>query len=181
MGIWLHLLMNFFTPILEKLTENSTSILLSLGIILLYPVCRLLIQRVISGKARREVIAHGRVLYMRKLGLTLLNVVSLIILGAIWEISFSGVSFYFASAFTVLGVALFATWSVLSNLTSSLILFFFFPFRIGQKVKINDGSDALQGLILDINLFYIKIETEDKEIVAFPNSLAIQKPILILP
>ena len=94
------------------------------------------------------------------------------------EVSFQGLSLYFASIFTVIGVALFATWSVLSNLTASVILFFFFPYRIGRKVKIIDGDNSIEGQIVDITLFHIKVETEDDRIVAYPNNLAIQKPIM---
>ena len=116
---------------------------------------------------------------MKKLTNIMMLALSISILGAVWEISIRGISLYFASILTVLGVALFATWSVLSNLTCSIFLFFFFPYRIGQKVKIIDGDNSLEGVILDINLFYIKIETDEGNIVAYPNNLAIQKPITI--
>ncbi len=116
---------------------------------------------------------------MRKLFDVLMTLIILSVLGAIWEISLQGLSLYFASILTVLGVALFATWSVLSNLTVSIFLFFFFPYRIGQKVKIIDGDNSIEGVILDINLFYIRIETDDKNIVACPNNIAVQKPWII--
>lgn len=116
---------------------------------------------------------------MGKLVNVLMSCLSVTVLGAIWEISIQGLSLYFASILTVIGVALFATWSVLSNLTSSIFLFFFFPYRIGQKVRIIDSENSVEGIILDINLFYIKIEIEDGNIVAYPNNLAIQRPMII--
>ena len=116
---------------------------------------------------------------MRKLFNVLMLLLLITSIGAIWEISLKGLSLYFASILTIIGVALFATWSVLSNLTASIFLFFFFPYRIGQKVKVVDGDNSVEGVILDINLFYIRIETDENHIVAYPNNIVIQKPLII--
>ncbi|MEM6643413.1 MAG: mechanosensitive ion channel domain-containing protein [Bacteroidota bacterium] len=159
--------------------ENRSHLLWSGVIILFFSILRFIFARIIKKQARKNSISYDREIYMGKLFSLLMILVLLSLLGAIWEISLQGLSVYFASILTVLGVALFATWSVLSNLTASILLFFFFPYRIGQKVKIMDGDNSLEGIILDINLFYIKVETADGNEVAYPNNIAIQKPLII--
>ncbi|AZQ65405.1 mechanosensitive ion channel family protein [Flammeovirga pectinis] len=104
----------------------------------------------------------------------------LIIVGLIitWEVSFQGIAVYLASIFTLLGVAFVASWSMLSNITASLILFFAYPFKIGDYVRIQDGGDnSVEGTIINITLFNIRIITEDDVEVSYPNNLALQKPI----
>ncbi|MEM1137650.1 MAG: mechanosensitive ion channel domain-containing protein, partial [Bacteroidota bacterium] len=110
----------------------------------------------------------------------LLLILCLIILGIIWEISIKGLSIYFASFFTVAGIALFAQWSVLSNITAGVILFFYFPIKIGTKVQILDGGNKIEGLVLDLTIFSVKLEDSDGNEIYIPNNIAIQKGIVSL-
>ncbi len=100
------------------------------------------------------------------------------LLAIVWEISFRGLSLYFASFFTIAGVALFAQWSILSNITASVLLFFFYPYKIGSSIKIMDGDNSVEGVIIDITLFAMLIEQKDEKVVCYPNNLAINKAII---
>jgi MscS family membrane protein len=102
------------------------------------------------------------------------------LLAIVWEISFRGLSLYFASFFTIAGVALFAQWSILSNITASVLLFFFYPYKIGSSIKIMDGDNSVEGVIIDITLFAMLIQLADENVVSYPNNLAIQKAIVNL-
>ncbi|GAB5528064.1 MAG: mechanosensitive ion channel family protein [Roseivirga sp.] len=159
---------------------NLIELAISGAIVLFYFISRRLILSLINRHANRNDFDKSRTLYVKKIT----SIVNFIVFGALlgftWEVSFSGLSFYFASIFTVVGVALFANWSILSNMTASVILFFFFPYRIGSRIRIQDGDNSIEGLILDITMFYIEIETEDANIVSFPNNLAMQKASILL-
>lgn len=152
----------------------------SAGIVLLYLVTRRLILGLINRHAAKNSFDKSRTLYVKKMTSIVNIIVFAALLGFTWEVSLSGLSFYFASIFTVVGVALFANWSILSNMTASVILFFFFPYRIGSRIRIQDGDNSIEGLILDITMFYIEIETETSDIVSFPNNLAMQKASILL-
>lgn len=171
--------MTYVEDIIAIFKNNLIEELITLVLLVLFFISRSIISKTISNHALKNKVVQSRVLYIRKLLNLGLILVLLTLIGAVWEISFQGLSLYFASIFTVVGVALFATWSVLSNLTASVILFFFFPYRIGAKVKIIDGDNSVEGQIVDITLFYIRVETEDDKIVAYPNNLAIQKPMML--
>ncbi len=164
--------------VLDFFIENYISFSLSAGIILAYVISRTVVSKLITTHSFRNEIAYERGLYIRKLSNAFLFMIFATVLGAAWEISIQGLSFYFASIFTVIGVALFATWSILSNLTASILLFFFFPYRIGSTVKIIDGDNSIEGKIVDITFFYLKVETNEGSTVVYPNSLAVQKPVL---
>ncbi|GAB5522836.1 MAG: mechanosensitive ion channel family protein [Roseivirga sp.] len=151
---------------------------ISVIVAILFLISKKVVRRLVQRHARTHNFDKSRMLYVGKIT----GMVNLIfwtaLLGFVWEISLSGLSFYFASIFTVVGVALFANWSVLSNMTASVVLFFFFPHRIGQTVKIQDGDNSIEGTILDITMFYIEIETTEGNVVSYPNNLAMQKAIV---
>ncbi len=83
------------------------------------------------------------------------------------------------SSLAFLGIALFAQWSLLSNATASIIVFFFFPYRIGNWVEIIDGENTVTGKIKEITLFHVIMLDEDGAIVTYPNSLAFHKAVRI--
>lgn len=150
---------------------------LSIGIFLLIYLVRRLSVKVIFRRALVHNFDESRISTVKRIIRIVLNILFVIILGIIWEISLEGLSIYVASIFTVVGVGLFATWSIVSNITASVILFFFFPFRIGSKVKIIDGDNSIEGTVLGLSFFSIQIALEDGTEVYYPNNLAIQKGI----
>ena len=170
--------MIYIENIINFLKTNAIQEVITLFLLMLFFISKSIFGKIISRHAQQNEVVHERGLYIRKLVNVILLLLLITIIGAVWEVSFQGLSMYLASIFTFIGVALFATWSVLSNLTASVILFFFFPYRIGRKVKIIDGDNSIEGQIVDITLFHIKVETDDDRIVAYPNNLAIQKPIM---
>lgn len=166
------------TEIEQWFNEHLLTLVVSLGIIILYLICRKVIRSLVKSHGSKHNFNKSRMLYISKITGLANSIVFVILLGFVWEISLSGLSLYFASIFTVVGVALFAHWSILSNLTASVVLFFFFPYRIGSHIRIQDGDNSIEGLILDIKMFYIEIELEDGRIASYPNNLAIQRPSL---
>jgi len=149
----------------------------SLILILFYFILRAITRRLVSRHAFKNKIELSRELYIKKLTNYLLFILILILIAGIWEISFKGLSLGFASVFTVIGVALFAHWSLLSNLTASIIIYFFFPYKIGGKISIIEGNNTISGTILDITLFYVKVKTDQEKEISIPNNLVFQKII----
>jgi small-conductance mechanosensitive channel len=77
-------------------------------------------------------------------------------------------------------VAKFTQWSILSNITSGIVLFFSFPFKIGDVIRIHDKDFPIEGEIEDIRAFHIYLKTKDSEMIIYPNSLLLQKGISII-
>lgn len=95
-------------------------------------------------------------------------------------IKFEDVTIFFSSVIAILGVAFFAQWSLLSNLTSSIIIFFYHPLKIGDRVKILDSEFKETGIIKNITGFYTMMELDNGRSVSIPNSLILQKGIEIV-
>ena len=90
------------------------------------------------------------------------------------------VTLVFSSVFAVIGVALFAIWSILSNITSGVIMFFSFPYKVGDKIKIHDKDYPVEAIIEDIRAFQIHLREDNGDLVTYPNNLILQKAVTLM-
>ncbi len=98
----------------------------------------------------------------------------------IWSLEAKDLGVVASSVFAIIGVGFFAQWSVLSNMTSGVIIFFTLPYKIGDKVKIHDKDFPIIAVIEDIKAFHINLITEDGGLHTYPNSLLLQKGVTIV-
>jgi small-conductance mechanosensitive channel len=150
---------------------------ISILIIILFLTGNIFIRKVVRRRALKFDIDKTRVFYIVRFFNFLWSVVMITLLFMVWDISFQGLSIYFASIFTVIGVGFFAQWSILSNITAGVLLFFNHSYKVGNKIKIIDGDNSITGVVTNIQLFYFLIKTESGEIISYPNNLIIQKPV----
>jgi small-conductance mechanosensitive channel len=109
----------------------------------------------------------------------LLLLIGTISIMGIWGLDQKELFVFLTSTLTVLGIGFFASWSILSNITSGLLLYFNHPLHIGDHVKIMDKEYPVEGILKDITMFFMHIETIDGEMVTIPNSVVTQKTISI--
>ena len=102
-----------------------------------------------------------------------------IVLAAIWNIDRKELFVFFTSVLTIIGIAFFAQWSILSNITASLILFFNHPLRIGQFIQVFDKDYTVEGKLEDISFFFMHVRTKENQIVTIPNNLVLPRTILM--
>lgn len=100
-----------------------------------------------------------------------------IIVSFIWGVDENQLIYFISSFLTILGIAFFAQWSILSNITAGLILFVNYPVKIGDEITILEKDNNITGEIKDIGAFFITLQTEDKELITVPNSIVLQKNI----
>ncbi|MEP0938316.1 MAG: mechanosensitive ion channel family protein [Cyclobacteriaceae bacterium] len=160
--------------------NSSLQIILSVFLILFYLVVRNLTARVLKRYGKKKELSLPRVKYTTKYFNFVFFLVFMLFIGLVWDISFKGLSVYFISFFTVVGVGLFAAWSILSNITAAVILFFYFPYKIGSRVRIMDGDNSVEGLVYDLTLFSMLIKNSEGQLITYPNNIALQKAIVVL-
>lgn len=126
-----------------------------------------------------ETIEHRTNLVIKYIHL-LINILAIFGIIIIWGVQTKDIFIALSSITTVVGVAMFAQWSILSNITSGIILFFSFPFKIGDIIHIHDKDFPIEGEIEDIRAFHVYLKTKNGEMVTYPNNLLLQKGISIL-
>ena len=168
------------TEYLRSVDDRTLQLLITGSLLLGYLIVIKITEKLIKRYGKKMEIAMPRVIYTVKYFRFVLLIFVLLLLGLIWDISFEGLSVYFLSFFTVAGVALFASWSLLSNITSAIILFFYFPYRIGDRIRIVDGDNSIEGIVFDLNMFSMIIKNDEGQKVTYPNNLALQKAIIMV-
>ena len=163
------------------LSHEYTRELISTGILIIL----LILLRIISSKLVRRYAKSNQTIERRtnlviKYIHLLINILAIIALIIIWGVQTKDIFIALSSITTVVGVAMFAQWSILSNITSGVILFFSFPFKIGDVIKIHDKDFPFEAEIEDIGAFHVYLKTNDGEAIIYPNNLLLQKGISIL-
>ncbi len=146
-----------------------------------------IILRFLSNKAVRKVgnisdLNEARTRLVGKylaFGYSVLVIVALVL---IWGVNIKELGLILSSVFAVIGVALFAQWSILSNVTAGIILFFSFPFKIGDRIQILDKDLEASGtyVIEDIRAYHIHLRKENGQLVTYPNNLMLQKAVCVI-
>lgn len=116
-----------------------------------------------------------------------LTITTIAIFTLIWGVNFRDLGVLLSSVFAVIGVALFAQWSILSNITAGVIIFFSYPFKIGNTVRImdkeiSDSENVNENIFVieDIRAFHLHLRRRNGEILTYPNSLVLQKGVALV-
>lgn len=145
--------------------------------LVLYVVTKLLINRYINTIVDGNISTRKRSKIVRKaINITLLLVLLTVLL-SIWGVDQSELVVFIGSVLTVLGIALFAQWSILSNITSGIIIFFNHSVKLEDTIVIMDKDYEIEGRISDIGLFFIVLKTKENEQIDIPNSVFLNKMI----
>ncbi|WP_019556038.1 mechanosensitive ion channel domain-containing protein [Thiomicrorhabdus arctica] len=150
---------------------------LTLAIMVTFLIANRLNIKIMNRLGAYKGVPESRVINVQKYFKTLMFLIALIGVLAIWGVDYRGVLIFASSIIAVLGVALFAQWSLLSNITAGVIIFFAFPARIGDKIEIIDGSDVITGTIIEINIFQMLLRDENGFDISYPNNLVLQRPV----
>lgn len=124
-----------------------------------------------KSKEEREVMRLIRLLLVVLLAIGLI---------AIWGVKQNEILLFATSAVTVLGVALFAEMSILSNITACLVLFFQHPVKLGDRIRLKDGDHDVEGELVDITYFFTFVRRPDGSLVTLPNSVMLKGPVTII-
>lgn len=147
----------------------------SIIVIAIYIFTQYLTKTFLNNSLKQTHLQRGR----RKMIIKVVHLLSFltiaVLLSAIWGLNQNEIILFAGTILTALGIAFFAQWSLLSNITSSVILFFNHPIKIGDKIKILDKESPVEGEIIDLTYFFVYLKTDSAEIITIPNSLLLQK------
>lgn len=146
-------------------------------IIFIFLISNLITKKIIRKVGVRFKYQSGRIKITNKIVGVLLLTILTIILMIIWGVDQSELLLFISTILTILGVAFFAQWSIISNITSTLIIFFNHPIKIGDYLTIMDKDYQIEGKLSDIGIFFIIIKTKDDKKITIPSNVFMQKMI----
>ncbi len=98
----------------------------------------------------------------------------------IWGFNVKDFFVAMATVFSIIGVAFFASWSNLSNISSGIIIFFSYKLKIGDRVWFIYIDERLEGVVHEMKLFYIEIITDEGDIIIYPNNQILHNAIRVV-
>lgn len=167
---------------IETITQTfnilNLDVLLSILIIFAYIFVTIGIQKVINRQGIKQRISKQRRIKIVRLSKLFIGFTAVFVLVLIWGLDVNDIWVFSSLVFGFIGVAVFAVWSILSNVLAAYILFFSEPFQVGDIIILKDGNDSIKGEVKDMTTFYIKIQLEDGGIANIPNNLTFQRTII---
>lgn len=119
----------------------------------------------------------ARILVINKIVSIIVYSLIIVIISFVWGVERQELLLFITSFLTVLGIAFFAKWSILSNITAGIIIFLNYPVKIGDTISIIELDNTITGKIMNVNAFFITLKTDQDELITVPNSVILDKPI----
>jgi small-conductance mechanosensitive channel len=123
-------------------------------------------------RGRRKMAIRSFQLFTTMTAITLLT--------GVWGFKQNQIALFASTILTALGIAFFAQWSLLSNITSSILIFFNHPVKLGNYVKVLHKDYNYEGEVTEMNYFFVHIKTSDNETITIPNSHFFERSFSVL-
>jgi len=159
--------------------EYVLQIIVSGVVLLLVPISRYISYKLVVKYGQLMKKPKARMIQIKQIINILINITLICLLAIIWGVEPHNLLIGLSSIFAVIGVAMFAQWSILSNITAGIIMFFSAPFSVGDRIRIVDKDLPIDATIENIQSFYTHIRTEENELIVLPNNLFLQKIISV--
>ena len=164
-----------------NMLETYQTELIATGIVLIIlGVVRFISHTLIRKIWHKSGINDARIKLISRYVTVTLVLVAILIESFVFGAEKKDLAVVFSSVFAVIGIALFAIWSILSNITSGIIMFFSFPYKVGDKIQIHDKDFPVEAIIEDIRAFQIHLRLDNGDLVTYPNNLMLQKAVTLV-
>lgn len=160
--------------------NNQDVIIKTLIILTVFFIIRLITKALVRKIGRTNGVNEARIRLIGRYATVTLLLIFILIEAYVFGADFKDLAFVFSSLFAVIGIAFFAIWSILSNVTSGIIMFFSFPYKVGDKIKIHDKDYPIEAIIEDIRAFQLHLRLDGGDLITYPNNLILQKAVTLV-
>jgi small-conductance mechanosensitive channel len=160
--------------------EHKIKLLETVAILVLYLIAFFVNKTIINNALKNTLLQRARRKIIIKVVNLFVSIAVVILLAGVWGLQQDEIAVFASTLLTALGIAFFAQWSLLSNITSSVILFFNHPLKLGDTIKVLDKDYPFEGEITELTYFFVHLKTTEGEIITIPNSLVLQKSVSVI-
>jgi small-conductance mechanosensitive channel len=162
---------------LDQHNVTATTLLITVVLLIAASIVIFLLKRLLHNWLRRVEARLGLpyevVLTVTRITSSVLWVITVMVILEIWGIGVGGVWTLLVSAATLIGVGFLATWTMVSNITASLLIMIWRPFRLGDTVEVL--PEKLKGRVVDRDLMFVVLREEAGSAIRIPNNMFFQK------
>jgi small-conductance mechanosensitive channel len=145
----------------------------AIGAFVLSYFLRRSLQESIRELAARLRLPYETVLSTTRILIGALWIIAVMLVLEIWGVSVGGLWTLLLGVATIIGVGFLATWTMISNVTASLFIDFWRPFRLGDEIEML--PENFSGRVIDRNLMFVVIRDSSGAVIQIPNNLFFQK------
>ena len=160
-------------------TTYLIKIIGTIVVIILAGVVQLFFNKIIGRTLKKHNFSKQRRRVIVRITNLLILISAIILISGLWGVNTTSLLAYSTTILSVIGIAFFAQWSILSNITASLILFFNHPMQIGHDISIVEKDFTIEGQIEDISFFFMHIKTKEGENLTIPTSMVLQRIVVV--
>ncbi len=131
------------------MNEYKTQLLETSVLLVLYILAYFITDKTINNALKSTQLQRARRKMIIKAVHLFTTIGCVVLLSGIWGLEQDEIAVFASTVLTVLGIAFFAQWSILSNITSSIILFFNHPLKLGDTIKVIDKDCPFEGEITE--------------------------------
>jgi small-conductance mechanosensitive channel len=159
------------------MNTNQIKIIETVVLIVVYIVIKIVASKTIEKFGIKLLYHKSRIKIVKKIVNLILFIIISGLLLFVWGVDQSELVIFISSFLTVMGIALFAQWSILSNITSAVIIFFNHPMKIGDSIVVLDKDYQVEGKINDIGLFFMIIKSKEGDHISIPTNVFMNKMV----
>ena len=144
----------------------------------LYVFLRWVVRRVISNHAATHRFSESRISTAHRAVSVIGFLLLMGVLAITWSINSQSFLVVSGAVLAAIGIGFFANWSILSNVTTSFIMFWRFPMRVGDRIGLLEDRSFV-AVVKEFTLFFIILEDLDGNRISLPNTLTLQHMFII--
>lgn len=172
---------DYMTLILDWMQKHGFQIVISLAVVVVYKLLDRLSTPKIEAGIDQSDIKDGEGDKAVRIARIVTGFVGFLILLMVWGIDYRSVFIFASTTFTLLSVAFFAGWSLLSNITAHFVLLLNPAFKRGTFIRVIEADNYAEGYVSELGLFSTTLISEAKEIIVYPNNLLTSRTLVISP
>ena len=160
-----------YEDVVSTISMRAPNLILAIGILILFWISGTILKGIVL-RIMNEKTPHANI--PRVLAGIVKNI--MLIVGLITALGTLGVNISaIVAGLGLTGFAFgFAFKYMLSNFISGVLIFIYEPFKLGDTTEVEGKT----GKVIDINLCYVTIETENQKVL-IPNSISVSKVIAV--
>jgi small-conductance mechanosensitive channel len=105
----------------------------------------------------------------------LIRGVALVLILSVLGLNLGGLWAVMSTVLAMVAIGFVAVWSVLSNVSCTVIMLIARPFHIGDEIEF--PGEPIVGRVVDLNFVYTTLKSDDGRLVQVPNNLFFQKVV----
>lgn len=166
----------FALPDLQPLFHAALkSLPLALLVLAGAAVVQFLLSRGLALLADRTRLAPADLLPLKKVLNSVLYLITVVLILTVFGVNLGGLWAILSTILAMVAIGFVAVWSLLSNVSSTVIILLFRPFAVGDEIEF--AGEPVKGKVVDLNFLYTTLRADDGALLQIPNNLFFQKTV----